>query len=221
MDAKQVFTDPVTIELANAAARGDAARVHSLVQHGADPNAKGDKDLNLLQYAMGAQSPDGMKALLDSGANASLPGIGGSTAVHVAAIANDPVYLEILLAHRADPNAPHGKTGAVPLAGAAGPRTDKQFRLLLSAGADPDRADHSGNTPLHAAAMINAGAHVLALLQAGSNPRAENKQGHTFQPYFFKLPAAKLSDDARHQRNAVVAWLGEHDVALEVAATTP
>jgi len=220
MDAKQVFTDPKIVALANAAAQGDAARVREEVGQGADPNAQGDKGMNVLQYALARQSPDGLKALLDAGADPSRPGMGGSTVIHNAAITDDAVYLEILLAHRADPDAPHAQTGATALAAAAGPRTDKQFRLLLSARADPNHADRTGNTPLHAAAMINAGAHVLALLQAGADPRAENGQGLTFQRYYFKLPATRLTDAARHEREAVVAWLQAHDVALEAAAGT-
>lgn len=218
MDAKQVFPDRETAELAAAAAAGDASRVRELVRAGADPNAQGDKGMNLLQYALAKQSPDGMKALLDNGADASKSGMGGSTVIHNAAIADDAVYLEILLAHRADPDAPHGQTGAPPLSAAAGPRTDKQFQLLLSARADPNRADRTGNTPLHAAAMINAGAHVLALLKAGANPLAKNAQGETFQPYYLKVPEQRLNETARQQRRDVLAWLKEHDVPLEAAA---
>lgn len=219
MDAKQVFPDPKIAALAAAAAQGDAPRVRELVRDGADPNAQGDKGMNLLQYALAAQNPDGLKALLDNGADASKPGLGGSTVIHNAAIADDAVYLEILLAHRADPDAPHGQTGAPPLSAAAGPRTDKQFQLLLSAGADPNRADRTGNTPLHAAAMINAGTHVLALLKAGADPHAKNAQGQTFQSYYFKLPEARLSEAARQERQNAIAWLKEHEVPLERAAS--
>lgn len=218
MDAKQVFPDPKTAALAAAAAEGDAARVRELVADGADPNAQGDKGMNLLQYALAEQNPAGMKALLDAGADPARPGMGGSTVIHNAAITDDAVYLEILLAHGADPNAAHGQTGAPPLSAAAGPRTDKQFQLLMSARADPDRADRTGNTPLHAAAMINAGTHVLALLKAGADPRAKNAQGQTFQPYYFKLPETRLNDAARQERQDVVAWLKEHDIEREAAA---
>lgn len=115
-------------------------------------------------------------------------------------------------------DAHHGKTQATPLAGAAGPRTDAQFRMLLEHGADPNAADRSGNTPLHKAAMINAGAHVLLLLERGANPNAKNAQDATFQRYYFKTPAAVLSADAKRQREAVVAWLRAHDVPLEAGA---
>ena len=216
MDAKQAFPDDSrAAELAQAAADGDAERVRDLVRQGADPSARGEQGVNLLQLAMLAQSKRGLEALLAAGADPDAPGLGGSTAVHGAAIADDPEYLEIVLAGGGSPDARHGETGEPPLAGATGPRTDAQFRMLLEAGADPGAADRTGNTPLHKAAMINAGAHVLALLEAGANPQAANTQGATFQRYYFKTPADRLNDRARAEREAVVAWLRERDVPLQ------
>lgn len=219
MDIKQAFTDPASAELAQAVADGDAARVRALLQGGADPDAQGERGLNLLQVAMLAQDKPMLRGLLEAGADPNRPGLGGSTAVHSAAIADDPEYLEIILAHGGDVDAEHGETGATPLAGATGPRTDAQFRMLLAAGADPDAADRTGNTPLHMAAMINAGAQVLALLEAGASAHLKNAQDATFQPYYFKLPADKLNADARADREAVVAWLREHDVPIEAGAS--
>ncbi|MGY0560550.1 ankyrin repeat domain-containing protein [Luteimonas sp. A277] len=216
MDARQAFPDdPRSAELAAAAATGDAEQIRLLVREGADPRARGEKGVNLLQLAMLAQSKTGLEALLEAGADPNAPGLGGSTAVHGAAIADDPEYLRIILAGGGDPDARHGETGATPLAGASGPRTDTQFHMLLEAGADPDAADRTGNTPLHKAAMINAGSHVLALLEAGANPQATNTQGATFQRYFFKTPADRLNDQARADRETVSAWLRERDIPLE------
>jgi ankyrin repeat protein len=218
MDASQVFSDPAVAALADAAAQGDADAVREQVRQGTDPNAHGERGINLLQYAMLAQSKAGLAALLAAGADPNAPGLGGSTAVHSAAIADDPEYLRIVLAGGGQADAPHGETGATALADATGPRTDAQFRMLLNAGAGPDTADRTGNTPLHKAAMINAGAHVLALLEAGASPNAKNAQDATFQRYYFKLPAAKLTAEARTQRAAVVAWLRAHGVPLEAGA---
>ncbi|MDH5821817.1 ankyrin repeat domain-containing protein [Luteimonas sp. RD2P54] len=222
MDAKHAFPeDPAAAALAEAAAAGDAARVGELVRQGADPDAKGESGLNLLQLAMLAQSKTGLRALLEAGADPNRPGLGGSTAVHGAAIADDPEYLEIVLAHGGDPDARHGETRATPLAGATGPRTEAQFRRLLEAGADPDAADRTGNTPLHRAAMLNAGSQVLALLEAGADPGAKNAQDATFQAYFFKTPGDRLTAEARAGRDAVVAWLRAHEVPLEAGAAAP
>ncbi|HST44403.1 MAG TPA: ankyrin repeat domain-containing protein [Luteimonas sp.] len=217
MDARKAFPDPAVAPVAQAVAEGDTAAVRSAAAAGVDLDASGERGINLLQYAMLAQSKPALEALLDAGADPNRPGLGGSTAVHSAAIADDPDYLEIVLAHRGDPDARHGETGATPLADATGPRTDAQFRMLLAAGATPDAADRTGNTPLHKAGMINAGAHVLALLEAGAAPGATNSQGATFQPYYFKLAADKLTPAARQQREAVIAWLKAHRVSLEAA----
>lgn len=218
MDARAAFTDASAGALADAVTADDAAAVRTQVQAGADPNARGDKGVNLLQIAMLAQAKEALKALLDAGADPNAPGLGGATAVHGAAIADDPDYLRIVLDRRGDPDARHGVTNATPLAGATGPRTDAQFRMLLAAGATPGAADRTGNTPLHKAAMINAGDHVLALLNAGADPLAKNSQGATFQQFYFKTPDARLNDTARAKRDEVVAWLQAHQVPLEAGA---
>jgi len=219
MDTSKAFPDDArTAELAAAATRGDAARVRALVRDGADANAHGDRGVTPLQVALLAQNIDGMRALLDAGADPNLSGLGGATTVHMAAIADDPKYLRLLLDHGGDANARHGETQAGPLAGAAGPRTDAQFRMLLDAGADPNLADRTGNTPLHAAAKINAGAHVLLLLEKGARPNARNAQDATFQTYYFKTPASVLNDAARAQRQAVTAWLQAHGIPVEAGA---
>ena len=217
MDASKAFPDPAVAALSQAAADGDAAAVRAAVAAGADPNARGADQVTPLQFAMLAQSKAGVDALMAAGADASQPGLAGRTAVHSAAIADDPDYLRILLEHRADPDARNGNTGGTALADAAGPRTDAQFRMLLDAGADPTLADRTGNTPLHKAAMVNAGTHVLLLLEHGAPASAKNAQDATFQPYYYKLPAAKLSDRARAEREAVTAWLEGHGVPLEAA----
>jgi uncharacterized protein len=215
LDAKQVFSDPRTAELAAAAASGDAERVEALVRAGANVNARGDKNVTLLQWAMLNKSTTGMEALLAAGANPSESGIGADTVVHLAAMANDPKYLGLLLAHGADPNARNGVTRATPLVSALMGGRDTQFHALLAAGADPNAADRTGNTPLHQAAKINQSQRVLELLNAGANPRAANIAGATFQHFLFLLPDKMATPEARRARDAVRNWLHMHRVPLE------
>lgn len=215
MDAREAFDDPRIIALADAAARGDGSGVRELVAQGADVNARGDKGVNLLQWAMGSQSREGLEALLEAGAAPANPGIGDGTAIHTAAMAKDPVYLEILLARGADPNTPRPDNGSPPLNVAIGRDNDPQFRMLLAAGADPNRASRFGETPLHVAGSAGTGEQVLALLEAGADPLARNAQDCTFQCYFFKTRWGLLHEEARNAREAVVRWLKDHDVPLE------
>ena len=217
MDANQVFSDPLTAELATAAASGDTARVKALVHAGASVSARGDKNVTVLQWALYNKSTAGMEALRAAGANPSEPGIGDDTVVHLAAMANDPRYLELLLKHGADPNARNGVSRATPLVSAMLGDRETPCRALLAAGADPSAADRVGNTPLHQAAKVNQPRRVLELLKAGANPSAVNGMGATFQYFFFQPRDELLTSEARRGRDAVRDWLCMHHIPIEVA----
>jgi uncharacterized protein len=215
LDANQAFADPRTAELAAAAASGDAGRVNALVRSGANVNAHGDKNVTLLQWALLHESTAGMEALLAAGADPTQPGMDNDTVVHLAAMANDPKYLELLLKHGADPNAHNGVTRATPLVSALLGKRETQFRDLLAAGADPNAADRTGNTPLHQAAKVNDPQRVLDLLKAGANPSATNTMGATFQHFLFRAPDSAVTSEVRRGREAVRDWLRMHHIAIE------
>jgi uncharacterized protein len=215
LDANQAFADSRTAELAAAAASGDAARVSALVRSGANVNARGDKNVTLLQWALLHESTAGMEALLAAGADPTQPGMDNDTVVHLAAMAADPKYLELLLKHGADPNAHNGVTRATPLVSALMGKRETQFHDLLAAGADPNAVDRTGNTPLHQAAKINEPQRVLDLLQAGANPNATNTVGATFQHFLFRVPDKAVTPEVRRGREAVLDWLRMHHVPIE------
>ena len=209
--AREIFPDTTAAALAEAAAEGDTARIRRLIAGGADPNARGRDGVTVSQWALLNQSPKGLAALLEGGADPAVADSSGETVVHYAAKTNVPVYLDILLEHGADPNTRNGVTGATPLVPALMAQREDNFRRLMGAGADPNAADRMGDTPLHMAAKINAFARVLDLLEAGADPRATNKRGTTFLTYLDRTPTNLLHDEARRQREAIMAWLREHD----------
>lgn len=217
MTTQSTFTDPSAAALAEAAKAGDELRIRKLVADGANPNAQGARGLPLLNWAMLNQSRRGFEALLAAGADPARGDDGGTTAVHLAAQADAPYWLETLLARGASPDTPNTITQATPLMAALMSERQANADRLLAAGAKPDRADRQGDTALHVAAQINDAAYVLTLLEAGANPNLRNAQGVTFQRYLFMTRDAMLAADVRQKREAVKRWLQEHGVPLESA----
>jgi uncharacterized protein len=218
VDAKQAFPDPSVAELATAAVAGNGAAVRALAQAGVDLDARGDKQVTPLQWALLSQSTRGIETLLEAGADPAQPGIDGDTVIHLAAMADDPKYLALLLKHKADPNARNGTTQTTPIFSALRGGRDAQFDALLAAGADPNAVDRAGNTALHQAAKYNDPQHALALLKAGADPATKNVQDVTFQRYLFKTRDSVLSGDAKRSREAIREWLHAHDVPVEDGA---
>lgn len=173
--------------------------------------------LTLLKAIRDGRTLRRARRLLEAGADPLASDSDGDTAMHYAAAARDPGYVRLLLDHRVSPDVPNTVTGRPPIVAAMIYQRDRQFAMLLAAGANPGLADRTGNTPLHVAAQINNQRYALALLHAGAPASARNDQGQTFQRYMFIMDQALLSEDARRARGAVVAWLRLHDIPLEHA----
>ena len=167
------------------------------------------------QHIFLGAAPNGVRAMLDAGGDPLAPDRDGDTAVHYAAMARNPAYLELFLARGLSPDTPNRKSGRTPLMSAMLAESDRQFAALLAAGASVALADVTGNTPLHVAAQINEPRYVLALLEAGAPATARNAQGQTFQRYLFMTPDRLLNAETLQSRRAVIAWLLRSGIALE------
>lgn len=211
--AAQAFPDDRMAELARAVARGDAAQIRRL-SAGVDLDAQGDKGVTLLEWAIWSQSPEGMRALLDAGADPHARGMDDATVVHMAARVNDPTYLAILLAHGARVDVESQGTGETPLAAAVMSGREEQFKALLKAGANPNHADRMGNTPLHVAGKLHRAGYALELLKHGADPALRNAQRATFQDYLHATPEHILSSDAKTERAALHDWMRANGVPI-------
>ena len=103
------------LHLAAFFGRGEAVRL--LLERGAAPSARSGNPManTPLHAAMaGRLEPDGLRALLDAGAEVDARQHGGFTALHAAAMHGDAATARLLLAHGADPALPadDGRTAA-------------------------------------------------------------------------------------------------------------
>ncbi|KXU38965.1 hypothetical protein AXE65_11010 [Ventosimonas gracilis] len=221
--ASYVFKDKgsAVVRLAEAAARGDRQAVAKLVQQGADVNALGDLDTSVLQWAFWNQSIDGMQALLKAGADPALIDNKGMTVMHYAAAIDDPSLLQGLLDAGVSTEVRDPK-GQTPLHEAIWNRREPQLRILLGAGADPNAQAitgegmlETGSRPLHLAASLNDVKGILALLEAGADPRALNGRGRTFQSYLNTMDESIATDSFVAGKRKIEAWLVKHGVELE------
>jgi FOG: Ankyrin repeat len=206
-----VFDGPA-VALATAVAAGDAKRIAALIAQGADPNTHGHHGLTLLQWAVFQHANRGLAALIAAGADPTQADVSGVTAIHDAAAVVWPDVLPVLLGAGADPNVRNTVTGAVPLASAVLAHRRSQLRQLLAAGADPNLADRVGNTPLLVAAEVNAMDDILALLDAGADPRHLNQRGEGLVKILDVTPARMLLPATAAARARVDDWLRRHGI---------
>lgn len=208
------YSNPEVAPLADAVRRGDAPEIRRQLERVPvdTPGSNGD---TLLMDAIRAGKVDSVEALLDGGADPNRANARGETPVHAAAFAEDPALLRAVLAKGGDADARNPRTGATALMQALLSPNDRQYEPLLDAGADPRLEDKNGDTALHVAARTNNGAAILRLLEQGASPTAKNSRGTTFQSHYFGYRRELLDERGKDERRRIVAWLKQHNVALE------
>ncbi len=180
-----------------------------------------DTGMTMLQWTLASDNEKAFRLLLRAGAKTDQPGFDGDTVIHDAARHRNPKWLKLLLENGASPNVRNNASGATPLGRALIANGDKQFEMLLKAGADPNLADATGNTSLHIAAQINKPWHVYTLLTNRANPAdpfLRNAQGQTFQLYLFMTKDRLLNKRTREGRRLVLDYLSIKDIPIEPGA---
>ena len=99
--------------------------------------------------------------------------------LHAAAFSGHVGWIQQLLQHGANVEAPSALDGRHPLHTAAQGGRIAAIDALLQAGANPNARDRHGMTPLHRAAVNGHAAAVDALVSAGSDTAARDSAART------------------------------------------
>jgi ankyrin repeat protein len=157
--------------VADAAMRGELARVRQLIQQGADVNAAQGDGMTALHWAAEHGDSAMTAVLLKAGAKTTAVTRNGSyTPLHVAGRNGHAAVVRALVKAGAAPDA-RSASGATALHLASASASADAVTALLDAGADPNaREAEWGQTPLIFAASANRAAVVRVLLKRGANP---------------------------------------------------
>jgi len=189
---------PPEAPVADAAMRGDAAQVRTLLDRGADPGAAQGDGMTALHWAAERGDLDIAELLITAGTELEpTTRLGAYTPAHLAARNGHVDVLEALLEAGASPES-ESTTGAVrPLHFAAMSASPDGAAVLLRHGADPNARERRwGQTPLMFAAASGRTPVIETLLEYGADPE--------LRAYVLDLSAREAEDrmDEQARRGA-------------------
>jgi ankyrin repeat protein len=192
--------------VADAAMRGDTAKVRQLLKQGADVNAAQGDGMTALHWAAQRGDMEGARMLVYAGARVEATTRNGSyTPLHLASRVGKVGVIKALLQGGANANASTSSGGATPLHFAAGQGNPDAVTALVEGGAKVDGRDAAwGQTPLMWAAAANRVDAIRVLIAKGADIKATSKVED--------IPARDRDDRAALQlRNRRVAALKAAD----------
>ena len=194
--AKDVFQDPQTLALVEAACDGDIPKIDALVTQGANVNATGYEDTSVLAWTMQCRNYKGIERLLDLGASPNYKMDGGDSPTWLAAGSSDHHFLPLMLEHGGNPNIWSGADSALMIAIEQG--RDENINLLIKAGVDLNAHNAVGFSAADAALAIGRLDYVCKLLENGYSFQLQQlanglvRFGKSSPYYSYKLTALAL-----------------------------
>lgn len=225
--AESAFADPKARELAVAAALGDAATIRRLMRdEGVDPDlifGGRDGGMPLLAWPIHARNPEGLRAMLENGAdpNAKLSyeTRDRGTRHHANAMVwaseqEDQTYLNLLLDHGGDPDTRNANNEALLFHAFIKQNQWRNVQLLVERGADVNASVGMGGTILGHYASNGGFMMTHWLLEHGADPTLDYAFGkpvhspdsHTIEAVFWH---PGNPDDPSWQRKCQ-QWLLAH-----------
>jgi hypothetical protein len=183
------FLTPRTLtvedELVSALRGGNEVRARELLLDGLNVNGlypirPGSPSLDpVLRFAN--ERPSLCRMLIDMGADPNIPGMDGMTPLDEACCLDAdfvPEVIEILVKGGANIDSPPGRSSPLHLAALHG--REPAVRTLLRFGADKNKRNERGESPVHVALKVPRGPHkevIKALIEAGADLTLKNADG--------------------------------------------
>jgi ankyrin repeat protein len=141
----------------------------------ANPDLPDSTGQTPLHHASRCWWEEGIRDLIQAGANIEAVNHDLSTPLHLASSHRFSQVIQLFIQHNAD-HAARNRHGATPLYYAV--QSDGHcVPMLIKIGADLEAADNGGSTPLHWAAKAGQAFHLRLLLSAGADPTTVDRSG--------------------------------------------
>lgn len=172
------YASDLNERLLDAAGNGQTSEVLTLLNAGADVNAKDALQRTALLLTIAGGHVDTVQALLDAGADVDVKSWDGATALMQASYGEHSKIVQVLVEAGADVNirSPHGSTALIY---AARKGRTENVQILLDAGADVEATCDGGSTALLEAASLGHTGTAQVLLEARANVNRRDERGST------------------------------------------
>ncbi|GAA4339201.1 ankyrin repeat domain-containing protein [Variovorax defluvii] len=167
-----------------AAWRGDLPRLKELLAAKVDLEARDSRGRTALHVATYARQREAIRLLAQAGAKLDVLEHDRYDAITIAAVADDPATLSLLLSLGASPRQTTSRYDGTALIAAAHLGHDEVVRRLIAAGAPLDHVNNLHWTALIESIVLGDGGPrhqrtLAALVDAGANLRLADRQGNT------------------------------------------
>lgn len=205
-DVSEIFPDIKVAELAQAAAQGNVKDIDRLIAEGVDINTQGKEGVTPLVFALAQKNLKGFTRLLHHGADPNLIYNGRDSIMWDLVEEKDIRYLERAIEYGGDVDALSGNRSVIFDAITLG--RIEHVKILIDAGADVNFQNRvSGETPLHATGYSRKYEIAYMLLEAGADPRINDKNGQNGLLGAIEKTQRPGSDEIYQWRQKVIEYL--------------